>query len=144
MASDSVFIDTSAFYAFFDKKDRHHDQVSQALYQTTASFVTSNYVLDELITLFRMRRLRLHQFQTFVEKLWTGSICQILRVTEEIEMKAWELLKQYQDHDFSFTDCTSFVLMRTHKLQQVCTLDHHFAIAGFEMIVQSALGSAKK
>ncbi|MGK5092904.1 hypothetical protein WDW89_12920 [Deltaproteobacteria bacterium TL4] len=59
-----------------------------------------------------------------------------LRVTEEIEAKAWELLKQYQDHDFSFTDCTSFVLMRNHRIQQVCTLDHHFVIAGFEMVVQ--------
>ena len=101
MASDSVFIDTTRLYAFFDKKDRHHDQVSHAFVSDDCIICHVQLCSDELITLFRMRRLRLYQFQTFVEKLWTGSMCQILRVTEEIEMKAWELLKQYQDHDFS-------------------------------------------
>ena len=38
---------------------------------------------------------------------------------------------RYRDKDFSFTDCTSFILMRELKLREALTTDHHFVQAGF-------------
>jgi predicted nucleic acid-binding protein len=45
--------------------------------------------------------------------------------------KARGLFFRYRDKEFSFTDCTSFVVMRQLKLREVLTTDHHFAQAGF-------------
>ena len=45
--------------------------------------------------------------------------------------KARAFFFRYRDKEFSFTDCTSFVVMRELKLQEVLTTDHHFSQAGF-------------
>ena len=34
---------------------------------------------------------------------------------------------------FSFTDCTSFVVMRELRLREALTTDHHFAQMGFTL-----------
>ncbi len=44
---------------------------------------------------------------------------------------AWVLFKRYGDKDFSFTDCTSFVLMRKLGLREAPAFDGHFTQAGF-------------
>jgi predicted nucleic acid-binding protein len=61
---------------------------------------------------------------------------QILHITEEIEEHAWKLFKQYSDKDFSFTDCTSFVVMRQLGLSEVFTNDHHFEQMGFTILLK--------
>ena len=38
---------------------------------------------------------------------------------------------RYRDKDLSFTDCTSFILMRELKVREALTTDHHFLQAGF-------------
>jgi predicted nucleic acid-binding protein len=45
--------------------------------------------------------------------------------------KARGLFFRYRDKDFSFTDCTSFIVMRELKLREALTTDHHFLQAGF-------------
>ena len=42
------------------------------------------------------------------------------------------------DRHYSFTDCTSFVVMRELKIRQAVTTDHHFAGAGFEPLLPLA------
>ncbi|MCH7733202.1 MAG: type II toxin-antitoxin system VapC family toxin [Candidatus Marinimicrobia bacterium] len=133
MASKALFIDTSAFYAFFDKRDSQHKRVFKILKNSDDVFVTSNYVLDELITLFRVRKLSLAQFEPFINSLWSEESCQLFRVSKDIDLLAWDMLKKLKEHNFSFTDCTSFVLMKNHNIKKVCTLDKHFQIAGFEI-----------
>jgi len=41
---------------------------------------------------------------------------------------------KWQDKAFSFTDCTSFVVMRELKIKKALTADHHFIEAGFETL----------
>jgi len=65
MNEESVFIDTSFFKAFVDEDDDFHTQavrVLKILEQREAKLVTTNYVLDEAITLIRVRcGLRCHR-----------------------------------------------------------------------------------
>ena len=42
--------------------------------------------------------------------------------------------RRHCDHRYSFTDCTSFVLMRELKISDVLTTDEHFREAGFNVL----------
>ena len=48
-------------------------------------------------------------------------------------MKIDEIFKKYGDKELSFTDCTSFVLMKNLKLRKAFTFDEHFKQIGFEI-----------
>jgi predicted nucleic acid-binding protein len=37
------------------------------------------------------------------------------------------------DKDFSFTDCTSFVLMKKLRIEKAFAFDDHFVQTGFEL-----------
>jgi len=47
-------------------------------------------------------------------------------ITPEIIEEAWRLFKAFADHDFSFTDCTSFALMERLHINNAFTFDAHF------------------
>ena len=57
----------------------------------------------------------------------------IERVSESVWNEAWALFREYDDKDFSFTDCTSFVVMGQPKLSDVFGFDHHFEQIGFRL-----------
>ena len=44
------------------------------------------------------------------------------------------LFRKYHDQTFSFTDCTSFAVMRERSLTDAITRDQHFRIAGFNLL----------
>jgi predicted nucleic acid-binding protein len=51
--------------------------------------------------------------------------------------------RKHADHQHSFTDCTSFVVMRELKLSQALMTDHHFSQAGFDAFAYHfAIGSS--
>jgi predicted nucleic acid-binding protein len=56
----------------------------------------------------------------------------MLHVDEPTLEASWKLFRIMRD--VSFTDCTSFVLMRTLGLQAAFTFDRHFKRAGFKTI----------
>ena len=137
MGNKYFFINTGAFYAFVDKKDDEHKEVVNILKNRNERFITSNYIIDELITLFRFRGIPFEKFCSFIDSLWNEEICNILRVTREIDFTAWKLLRKYKDHDFSFTDCTSFILMQQYGMKKVYSMDKHFQIIGFDVYPKS-------
>ena len=55
----------------------------------------------------------------------------IVAVNEALLRKSQELFKNHEDKGFSFTDCTSFMIMKAHNLHRVFAFDHHFSQMGF-------------
>ncbi|MCJ7747686.1 MAG: hypothetical protein MUP27_08075, partial [Desulfobacterales bacterium] len=51
---------------------------------------------------------------------------EMVTVTPYIEDAAFTIFKGYIDKDFSFTDCTSFSIMRSLKLKSAFAFDKHF------------------
>ena len=41
---------------------------------------------------------------------------------------------EWNDRDFSFTDCTSVVVMKELRIKRALTTDRHFSQAGFESL----------
>jgi hypothetical protein len=45
------------------------------------------------------------------------------------------MFRKHADHGYSFTNCTSFVVMREMGLRDALTTDRHFAAAGFHPLL---------
>ena len=123
-----IFVDTSAFLAIENRRDAHH---SSALdFRTTSlkqrePFITSDYVLDESYTIIRWRAG--HAIATqFGEAIRNSSLVRIEYLSQELLEQAWRIFKKFADHEFSFTDCTSFALMEHLHISTVFTFDAHF------------------
>ncbi len=136
---NKIFVDTWAWYALADAADTDHILAQLANEQLLAddyTFITTNFVLAEAVTLIRYK---LHhtaaiQFRQMLQQLIQAGLVELVRVDETHEAAAWEIFRQYVDQKFSYTDCTSFAVMRDLKLTQAFTGDHHFSILGFTLV----------
>lgn len=130
---ERLFVDTSAWYAYANRKDPKHADVSEILRTFPGSLVTSNYVFDETVTLC-LYRLG-HQVACMVGSvLRNPDEVDMVRVTIEDEVAAWELFLNRTDQDYSFIDCTSFTLMRRLGLGTALALDTDFTAENFTVI----------
>ncbi|MDT9177751.1 MAG: hypothetical protein P5702_09260 [Limnospira sp. PMC 1291.21] len=62
---------------------------------------------------------------------------QLVRVNQQIENAAWELLKQRLDKNWSLVDATSFIIMQQLEITNALTSDRHFDRAGFVRLLKS-------
>jgi predicted nucleic acid-binding protein len=134
MINEFVFLDTSFFKAFVDAEDDFHSdavRILQNLEQTETTLITTNYILDETVTLIRAK-CGLPRVKNFREALVKLSHFKIYRVFATDEEKAWDWF--WNDWSkLSFTDCTSFAVMKRLGLIRVATFDSHFSSAGFKI-----------
>ena len=72
-----------------------------------------------------------HQAVALGEALLKSKVLTIVSVNEALQHESWEFFKNHEDKGFSFTDCTSFMLMKAHNLNQVLAFDDHFFQMGF-------------
>ncbi len=132
----SLFIDTSAFYALEDPSDKDHHKAlkyeTEIKYKENIRLITSSYILDETLTLIKIK-LGYEASIKFGEKIRKSKIIRVIHISEELEEKAWEIFIKYKDKGFSFTDCTSFALMKRYKIKSAFTFDKHFSQFGFEV-----------
>ena len=108
-----VFVDTSALYASVDKDDDFHRSVVKRLEEIVSAggrIIVTNYILAELHALL-LTRLNRHVAFTSLQRLRESRDVGILRVSQDEEWRAWEIIERYTDKDFSFTDATSFAAM---------------------------------
>ena len=127
---ERLFVDTSAWFAFVNRRDPDHAAVKRVLRGREGRLVTSNYVFDETVTLCRQRLG--HSIAARVGAvLLEPSSADLIRLTAADETAAWKLFVDRSDKGYSFTDCTSFVLMRRLGLKEAVSLDEHFRQEGF-------------
>ena len=103
-----------------------------SLVDTRVTFVTTDYVLDETITLLLYHAGRQHAL-AFGDAVRHSRQVQLVWVDANIWEEAWQLFRHYDDKVWAFTDCASFVVMRQMGLMQAFTFDDHFGQAGFQL-----------
>ena len=128
-----IFVDTSAWYALIDGRDPNHGNVLAVLKAHENRLVTTNFVIDETITLIRYR-LEWRQAHEFGHAAWKGEIAQLVRVGPKDQQAAWRIFSDYEDKTFSFTDCTSFAIMRRLGIETAVALDRDFRSFGLTCI----------
>jgi uncharacterized protein len=128
-----AFLDTSAIVALFDKTDEHHARalrMMETIRRERISLVMSDYILDEAVTTALMRIG--HERAALVGEFILGSaLVRLIWLDEAVKRKAWEYFKRHSDKNYSFTDCTSLVLMKEMKVTNYLSFDDHFKQAGF-------------
>lgn len=130
-----IFLDTGAFLGCYIARDQYHHQALAAWHELRASewrCFTSNFVLDETFT-FLARRTSYEFAAERARSLLTSSVLEILRPDHEAEVEALRIFEKFADQQVSFTDCVSFALMRSRRIDRAFSFDRHFALAGFEL-----------
>jgi uncharacterized protein len=137
MASNEVFVDTSGLYALVEKKDSYHvaaREVVEKLVRARKALVATDYIVAETLNLANARSgahvairiLDLLEQSAGIRVEWIGSV-------RFDSTKAF--FRKHSDHGYSFTDCSSFVVMRELRLSRALTSDAHFSEAGFEVLL---------
>jgi predicted nucleic acid-binding protein len=132
-ADRTVFVDTSAFLAIKNRRDTLHNDavtIKGRLLDAGVWLLTTDYVLDESYTIIRLRAGHRVAVE-FGEELRASRLVRIEYLTLDAIEEAWTLFKRFKDKEFSFTDCTSFALMRRLGLREALAFDGHFTQAGF-------------
>lgn len=128
-----VFVDTSGWHAYADANDPAHKSALSSLTHWEGRLVTTDYVFDETVTLAQAR-LGPSSAEKIGEWLLDSRIVDLVRLLPEDFDDAWELFKKRRGKAWSFTDCTSFAVMRRLRLHAAVTTDKHFRQAGFETV----------
>ncbi len=82
-----IFVDASAWFALSVTRDVNHVAATQWVRRNTEPLLTTNYIVDETLTLLRARR-------------------------------------------WSFTDCSSKIIMERLNIVEAFAFDHHFSQFG--------------
>lgn len=129
-----VFIDTGAWYALKNRNDPDHDNVVSFFKQLPSAGIicyTSDYVIDESITLTRMR-LNNHQVASALAKeLLSETAAKTIYAAPHYLPRALQIFIKYSDQGFSFTDCTSFAIMEELQIEEALAFDRHFTFEAF-------------
>jgi hypothetical protein len=129
-----TFVDTSAWYALYVWKDLHHVAAAAWLKANRQPLLTTDYVIDETLTLMRSHDERSVAIE-FGTHAFEQRLATIHSITPEGIAAAWLVFQQYDDKDWSFTDCTSKVVIEQLKIQSAFTFDHHFRQFGTVAVV---------
>jgi predicted nucleic acid-binding protein len=119
-----TFVDTSAWYAAYMPSDPQHRAVQKVLAAPTR-LITTDYVLDETLTLLKARG-HAERALRFGPRVLDGRAAQLEYVSPKDVEQAWVVFTTYRDKDWSFTDCTSFIVMKRLGLVEAIALDQHF------------------
>jgi hypothetical protein len=126
----SVFVDTSVLVAARNVDDKHHlrakELMKSMLRGEYGEIYTSDYVVDEAVTLMLRRTRRLKLAIDVGEYILSSPRIKKLRVLGEVFDAAWERFKSLRERPMSFTDCTSLALTEKSGIGRIASFDSGF------------------
>lgn len=134
-----AFVDSSAFKANYDSGDDFHDRAAGLMAKVAAreteisSFVTTDYVLDEAVTITRFAHSHAKAVE-LAEATLSSRFVRLVYCDEDLFSEGMRLFRQHSDKEWSFTDCVSFATMKKNGVRTAFTFDAHFRQAGFATI----------
>ena len=129
-----IFVDTGAWYASLVPSDPDHVRAVQWLSENYSPLLTTDYVIDETLTLLRVRGERKRAL-VFGARFFHEDLVKIHKITTSDFNLAWKTFEQFDDKDWSFTDCTSKVVMEQLSIEVAFAFDHHFHQFGTIQVV---------
>ncbi len=131
-----LFVDTAGWVMLADAGDRAQGPAAALRDRWLAEgglLVSTDFVMDETLTLLRSRA-GLSIAEQWWEQVADGARVRWEWITPARAERARHWFFRWRDKEFSFTDCTSFVVMKEQRIRAALTSDAHFAQAGFETL----------
>jgi predicted nucleic acid-binding protein len=120
-----IFVDTGAWFALLVPEDRDHEAAESWLARNAQPLVTTDYVIDELLTLLRVRGHSQRAVKAG-QTLLGEQIARIAWVSPADVRQGWEYFRRYHDKLWSFTDCVSRAVIERLGIRQAFAFDKHF------------------
>ena len=120
-----IFVDSSAWFAAVNRRDRHHQRAIELL-ATHAPLVTSHLVIVET-WLLTNSRIDFATAERFLKGVGGGS-CKIVQISEDDWRQSSTIHDGFPDQTFSIVDRTSFVVMERLGITQAVSFDDDFFI----------------
>jgi predicted nucleic acid-binding protein len=128
-----VLVDTSGLYALADHRDPGRAAAEACvarLVKSGTGLVLTDYIIDETCTLAKARAGKYGALR-LLEIIDKSAAFRMVWIGEERFESAKSFFRKHAEHGYSFTDCTSFIVMRELAIRDALTSDRHFAEAGF-------------
>jgi uncharacterized protein len=127
------FVDTSAWYDLLFSGAPKHAQIEALVRRPGGSFVTTTYVLDELVALLLTRTG--HATAAMAgSQIPSAAEVWVEHPLAAEERRAWQLFLDRPDKMYTLTDCLSFVVMRRLGIDTAIATDVHFRQEGFNVV----------
>lgn len=137
MKPEPVFLDTHALLALWNAADAYHQaavEIIERIVRDRVPALTSDWVLTEFLS-FGARRIARRAAVRSILELRSSRSTTILPATRRTWDEAFDLYQSRLDKAWSLVDCTTMVLCTKSGVRRVLTNDHHFAQAGFEILL---------
>ncbi len=129
-----IFADTGGWFSVTVPGDKHHSAAARWMTERTQPLITTDYVIDETLTLLKARGQN-RRALTLGQQFFDGLLTAIYYLTEDDIRVSWQVFTRYADKGWSFTDCTSKVIMEKLEITEAFAFDHHFRQFGTVTIV---------
>lgn len=131
MGKMKFLIDTSAWYAYFNKKDPQHHNIT-SIFQDDNIFCTSNLVFLETVALMQKRVGKKASLKASSILLNEKIVNFIILDKEQME-KSYKL---YQDtpSSVSFVDCSNKIVYQDFDMDAIACFDKHFKDLGLKIV----------
>ena len=120
-----ILVDSGAWFSVFVSDDPDHTAAVAWYDANVEPLITTDYVVDETLTLLRARR-QPHLALGLGLRLFTKELAQLHYLTPDDIEKSWEVFRSYADKRWSFTDCTSKFIMESLGVTKAFSFDQHF------------------
>ena len=129
-----VFADTFYFLAVLNRHDPAHEAALEFYGDPSFHFVTTEWVLVEVGDATAAPAAK-PNFQKLLGVLEEDGHVKIIPARHELFRHGLTLYFERPDKEWSLTDCISFTVMQDEGLMEALTGDHHFAQAGFTILL---------
>lgn len=129
----TIFVDTGAWFARFVPDDPDHARVAHWFATNTDLLITSDYCVDETLTLIAARKRPKLAIEAGKE-LFDESIARLHFLTSDQIRRAWIAFQQRAVSGWSFPDCASKIIIDDVGVKTAIALDRHFHQFGVNVV----------
>ena len=137
--TDPLFIDTGAFFAYYNDRDEHHE-AARAVFQAIrvgdlaySPLYTTRFVLAELTTLLLYEVDHATATRALGDILAAGSF-NVVRADPAAFADARDEFDRYDDHEITLVDHLTGVLADERGAKRIFTFDSDFRILEFTVV----------